>query len=151
MKFYLHALHADWIPLVLEHNTGGALVEFGRLDRPFLFDRTYVFPRGYEPRHAGAVDSAVDVFARSVELAYRADDEDELLGSVADLVARSPVSDGATTVDDVLDHVETELGSRLVPTYSGVIADGLEQFEVVGRCVSWTTADDLRAGIDVVP
>lgn len=50
VKFYVHALYADSIPLILEHNTGGALVEFGRVDQPFLLERVYVFPRGHEVR-----------------------------------------------------------------------------------------------------
>lgn len=151
IKFYLHALYADWILLVLEHNTGGALVEFGRVDRPFLFDRTYVFPRGYEPRYAGAVESRADVLARSVELAYEADDELALLDSIDELIEQTTTSDDAVAMDDVREYLERELGGRLLPSYSGVITDGLEQFEVVDRCIPWTTEDELRAGLELVP
>lgn len=157
IKFYLHALYADWIPLVLEHNTGGALVEFGRADRPFLFDRTYVFPRGYESLRDDTVDSAEslesvdEVLARSVELAYEADHREALFDSLDELVEQQP-SDGETvTVDDLTEHLERELGGRVVPSYSGVITDGIEQYEAVDRCLPWTTEDELRARIELLP
>lgn len=151
IKFYLHAVYADWIVLVLEHNTGGALAEFGRADRPFLFDRTYVFPRGYESYYDDAVESLDDIHARSIELAYQADQRDALLDRLETLVEEADSVDVSVTRDDLTAYLETELGGRLVPSYSGVITDGLEHYDQVGRCVSWTTEDELRSGLDDVP
>jgi len=151
IKFYLHAIYADWIGLVLEHNTGGALAEFGRVDRPFLLDRTYVFPRGYDPRHDGSVDSLNTVHARSVELAYEAAGKDELLDALETLTEEAATNGISLTTDDLTEYLERELGGRLVPSYSGVITDGLTHYERLGQCFSWTTEDELRTNITNVP
>lgn len=151
IKFYLHAMYADWIALILEHNTGGAVAEFGRTDRPFLFDRTYVFPRGYEPHFDHAVDSLDEVQARSIELAYQAGNNEELLEAVDELVEQAPIKELIVTTDDVMAYLEEELGDHLPPSYSGVITDGLKHYEQVDRCLSWTTEDELRDGITELP
>ena len=81
VKFYLHALYADWIPLILEHDTGGAVAEFGRIERPTLLDRTYLFPRAQEEHYddESLLTTRDAVRARAIELAYHADDVDEEL------------------------------------------------------------------------
>ena len=151
IKFYLHAIYADWIALVLEHNTGGALAEFGRADRPFLLDRTYVFPRGYDPHHDVAPGSLDEVHARSIELAYKADGTDELLDALEELTEEAATNGVSLTTDDLTEYLEGELGGRLVPSYSGVITDGIKHYERLGQCFSWTTEDDLRTNITNVP
>lgn len=151
IKFYLHAIYADWIALILEHNTGGALAEFGRADRPFLLDRTYVFPRGYDPHHDGTGDSLDEVHARSIELAYEADGEDALLDALETLVEEAASNGMTLTTEDLTAYLEQELGGRLVPSYSGVITDGIKHYEQIGQCSSWTTEHELRASMTDVP
>lgn len=151
IKFYLHAIYADYIPLILEHNTGGALAEFGRVDRPFLHKRTYVFPRGYEPRHDDVVDSLDAAHARSTELAYDAAGEDDLRDALEGLVADATGTGISLTAADLTTYLEEELGGRLVPSYSGVITDGIKHYEQLGQCYSWTTQDELRNQIKQLP
>lgn len=151
IKFYLHAIYADWIALILEHNTGGALTEFGRADRPFLLDRTYVYPRGYAPQHKDPVDSADEVHARSIELAYKADSEETLRNALETLVKKAANNDVSLTTEDLTKYLKEELGGRLVPSYSGVITDGIKHYEQMGQCFSWTTEDELRTGISKIP
>lgn len=151
LKFYLHALYANWIPLVLEHNTGGALAEFGRADRPFLFDRTYVFPRGQTPDLEMDVASIDEVHALCIDVAYEADDEDGLTDALEDVIGRTEASGLSVTIDDLQDYLETELGGRVVPSISGVLTDGTKHYELVDRCFYWTTEADLRDKIDVLP
>jgi hypothetical protein len=151
IKFYLHAIYADYIPLILEHNTGGAVAEFGRADRPFLLERTYVFPRAYEPRHDETVDSLAAAHARSIELAYDAAGEDELRAALEELVAAAASTEISLTATDLMTYLEEELGDRLVPSYSGVITDGIKHYERLGQCYSWTTQADLRNQIKELP
>lgn len=147
VKFYLHALYADYIPLVLEHNTGGALAEFGRSDRGFLFDRTWVFPRCWEDQHE-SLDSVSKVRARAIELAYHHDgDLDDRLD---ELLEATPDGDYITRAD-LKAEIESELGGRLSPSYSGVLTDGCKHYDRVGRCRSWTTEEELRTAIDELP
>lgn len=151
LKFYLHAIYADCIPLILEHNTGGALAEFGRVDRDVLFERTHLFPRGKDSRYENLDDHALpskgSLEARAIELAYSAGEalESELESLVSDINA-----DGST-VAELLDYVERELGGHVPPDYSGVLSDGFVHFERVDRCQSWTTEAELREEIKELP
>lgn len=151
IKFYLHAIYADWIALILEHNTGGALTEFGRVDRPFLLNRTYVYPRGYDTQRTNPPDSLDTVHARSIELAYEADGEEALRGTLETLVEEAESNDISLTLDDLTVYLGNELGGRLVPSYSGVITDGIKHFEQMEQCFSWTTEDELRNKISIIP
>lgn len=151
VKFYLHAIYADWIALVLEHNTGGAVAEFGRADRPFLFDRTYVFPRGYDAHHDDAVESRADVHAHAIELAYKAEGRDALRNELGALAEQAATSGLSVTIDELTAHLEEDLGGRLLPSYSSVVTDGIDHYERVGRCLPWTTEHELRNSINELP
>lgn len=151
IKFYLHALYADAIPLILEHNTGGALAEFGRADRPFLLERTYVFPRGYKSHYSGSVDSVDAVHRRSIELAYKADSEEELRDGLEQLVEEAEDNGIAIATDDLTAYIKQELDGCLVPSYSGVLTDGIKHYEQLDQCFSWTTEEDLRNSLTNVP
>lgn len=151
IKFYIHALYADYIPLVLEHNTGGALAEFGRADRPFLLDRTYVFPRGHNPPHDRPVDSRDAVHARSIELAYEAAGEDALRDALERLTEEAAVNGITLTVDELTAYLEGEFGAHLPPSYSGVLKNGFKHYEQKGQCFPWMTEENLRAGISNMP
>jgi hypothetical protein len=151
VKFYLHALYATAIPLVLEHNSGGALAEFGRVDRPFLLDRTYVFPRARAEHYddLAALDSVDDYYARAVELAYHYDGS-TLDEKLTELVAHVQAGDVELDESGLEAFLQRELNGR-TPSYSGVLTDGFAHFEQLNRCFSWTTEDELRAALDNVP
>jgi hypothetical protein len=151
VKFYLHAIYAYYIPLISAHTIGGALAEFGRVDRPFLLERTYVFPRGYDPRHNDAVVSLDEAHARSIELAYEASEADELRDALETLVADAASNDISLTTDELTEYLTAELGEHLPPSYSGVITDGIKHYERIGQCYSWTTEDELRTRIKQLP
>jgi len=149
VKFYLHALYADWIPLILEHDTGGAVAEFGRIERPTLLDRTYLFPRAQEEHYddESLLTTRDAVRARAIELAYHADDVDEELATLADR-ARDHGLD--LSVQDLEAYVDSELGGR-TPSYSGVITDSLVHLESLNQCFSWTTTEELEERLSHVP
>ncbi|KTG11374.1 hypothetical protein AUR64_03720 [Haloprofundus marisrubri] len=151
IKFYLHAIYADAIPLILEHNTGGALAEFGRADHPVLLERTYVFPRGYKSHYDGSVDSLDAVHARGIELAYQADGENALCDALEQLIEEAEDNGISVTTADLTAYIEQELGGRLVPSYSGVLTDGIKHYEQLGQCFSWATEEDLRTSLTNVP
>lgn len=151
IKFYLHAIYADAIPLILEHNTGGTLIEFGRVDRSFLLNRTYEFPRGYEAHYDGSIDSLEAVHARSIELAYEANNKDELTDALDKLTEGAEDKGIFLTTDDLTSYLRQELGGRLVPSYSGVLTDAIKQYEQLKQCFFWTNEDDLRTNLTNVP
>lgn len=148
-KFFLHALYADSIPLILEHDTGGAVAEFGRIERPTLLDRTYLFPRAQEEHYTdeSLLTTEETVLARAIELAYHADDLGEELAALAER-ARDHGLDIST--EDLESYLETELGGR-TPSYSGVITDSLVHLESLNQCFSWTTTEELEEQMSNVP
>jgi hypothetical protein len=149
VKFFLHALYADFIPLILEHDTGGAVAEFGRIERPTLLDRTYLFPRALEEHYddESLFTSQDAVRARAIELAYHADNLDEELEAVAEC-ARDHGLDIST--QGLESYLESELGGRM-PSYSGVITDSLVHLESLDQCFSWTTTEELEEQLAHVP
>jgi len=149
VKFFLHALYADAIPLILEHDTGGAVAEFGRVERPTLLDRTYLFPRALEEHYddKALLTTRDAILARAIELAYYADDLDERLASLAER-ARNHELDIST--QDLASYVESELGGR-TPSYSGVITDSLVHLQALNQCFLWTTAEELEEQLSRVP
>ncbi|MFP8952480.1 hypothetical protein ACLI4Z_05825 [Natrialbaceae archaeon A-arb3/5] len=149
VKFFLHALYADSIPLILEHDTGGAVAEFGRIERPALLDRTYLFARAHEEHYDDdsllTTDGAIR--ARAVELAYHADD----LGEELDALAERARDHGLDVSTRALEsYLEAELGGR-TPSYSGVITDSLVHLDSLDKCVSWTTTEELKERLTNVP
>lgn len=149
VKFFVHALYADSIPLILEHDAGGAVVEFGRVERPTLLDRTYCFPRAQKEHYDD--DSLLTthdaIRARAVELAYHADDLDEELDALA---ARARDEGLDISTQELVSYLETELGGR-TPSYSGVITDSLVHLESLNQCFSWTTTEELEDQLANVP
>lgn len=149
VKFFLHALYADAIPLILEHDTGGAVAEFGRVERPELLDRTYLFPRAQEERYddEALLTTRDAIRARAVELAYHADDFEAELTALAEH-ARNREMD--ISAQDLESYVASELASR-TPSYSGVITDALVHLEALNQCFSWTTTEELEEQLSHVP
>lgn len=149
VKFFLHALYADSIPLILEHDTGGAVAEFGRIERPTLLDRTYLFPRAYEEHYDedSLLTTHDAIRARAVELAYHADSLDENLTALA-AHAREQGLDIST--QELESYLKTELSGR-TPSYSGVITDSLSHLESLNQCFSWTTTEELENQLSNVP
>ncbi|MDF9744072.1 hypothetical protein [Natrinema salsiterrestre] len=149
VKFFLHALYADAIPLVLEHDTGGAVAEFGRVERPTLLERTYLFPRSREERYddESVLTTRDAILARAVELAYHADDLEAELEALAD---RAHEHGLAISTQDLESYLESELGGRR-PSYSGVITDSLVHLKALDQCFSWTTTDELEDRLSNVP
>lgn len=149
VKFFLHGLYADAIPLILEHDTGGAIAEFGRVERPTLLERTYLFPRAQEEHYddESVLTTRNAIRARAVELAYHADDLEEDLAALAER-ARDHGLD--ISRQDLESYLEAELGGR-TPSYSGVITDSLVHLESLNQCFSWTTTEELEAKLSNVP
>lgn len=149
VKFFLHALYADSIALILEHNSGGAIAEFGRIERPALLERTYLFPRAQEERYDddSVLTTQDAIRARAVELAYHGDDLDEELADLAE-IARDHELD--ISVQDLESYLKSELGGR-APSYSGVITDSIVHIESLNQCFSWTTSAELDEQLSHVP
>jgi len=149
VKFFLHALYADAIPLILEHDTGGAVAEFGRIERPILLERTYLFPRALEERYTEeSLHKTRDtVRARAVELAYHASDLDEKLTALAERARDFGLEVSTQALKSYLD---SELNGH-TPSYSGVITDSLTHLDALDQCFSWTTTEELEEQLSHVP
>lgn len=149
VKFFLHALYADAIPLILEHDTGGAVAEFGRIERPTLLDRTYLFPRALEEHYdeESMLTTRDSVRARAIELAYHASNLDERLAGLAER-ARDNGLDIST--QELESYLDADLDGR-TPSYSGVITDSLSHLDALGQCFSWTTTEELEEQLSHVP
>jgi len=149
VKFFLHALYADSVPLILEHDTGGAVAEFGRVERPVLLDRTYLFPRAQEEHYDN--DSLLTtqdaILARAVELAYHANDLEEELAALAEHAREQGID---ISTQELKSYLESELGGR-TPSYSGVITDSLIHLGSLNQCFSWTTTEELEDQLSNVP
>lgn len=151
VKFYLHALLADYITFVLEHNRGGALTEFGRVDHRFLIDRTYVFPRAREQRYDDydTFDDLDDYRARAVELVYQ--HRGAAFNSALEALVDHANDNGfPLTTEDLRQYLDRELDGRN-PSYSGVLTDGFAHYDDLDQCFSWTSVDELRDELDNVP
>lgn len=161
LKFYLHAMYADYIALVLEHNTGGALAEFGRVEDKMFFNRTHVYPRAYKNQYEEVIESLdaeaiddpqvaevhEDVKARAIEIAYETDEDvDQKLAALVD-----ELNTEIYTVDALKEFLEEELGDHIPPTYTGVLTDGFIHFERAGRCHSWVKVEELRQATKDLP
>jgi len=149
VKFFLHALYADSIPLILEHDSGGAVAEFGRIERPALLDRTYLFARAQEERYDddSLLTTGDAIRARAVELAYHADDLAEELDALAEHARDHGID---TSPQELESYLESELGGR-TPSYTGVITDSLAHLESLNQCFSWTTTEELEEQLSHVP
>jgi len=149
VKFFLHALYADAIPLILEHDTGGAVAEFGRIERPILLERTYLFPRALEERYTdeSLLKTRDAVRARAIELAYHAAHLDEKLTALAEHARDSGLD---VSTQELESYLDTELNGH-TPSYSGVITDSLSHLDALGQCFSWTTAEELEEQLSHVP
>ncbi len=149
VKFFLHALYADSIPLILEHDTGGAVAEFGRIERPALLDRTYLFPRAQSEHYDddSLLTTQDAIRARAVELAYHADNLDEELTALTER-ARDHGLNISTL--DLESYLESELGGRS-PSYSGVLTDSFVHLKSLNQCFSWTTTAELEKQLSNVP
>jgi hypothetical protein len=154
IKFYAHALYADYITLVLEHNAGGALVEAGRCDQPRLKEKTWVFPRGHGHPYlttflnGRAPQSRDECYAIAIEMAYHADNLDSRLDDLA--VRAQDGQDIPVTQSELKSYIDDELDERQ-PDYTGVLTDDLTYYEQVTRCLPWTTEEELRDRVSEIP
>jgi len=149
VKFFLHALYADAIPLILEHDTGGAVAEFGRIERPTLLDRTYLFPRALEEHYddESLLTTRDAVRARGVELAYHASNLDEKLAALAERARDNGLD---VSAQELKSYLDSELNGR-TPSYSGVITDSFTHLDALGQCFSWTTTEELEEQLSHIP
>lgn len=154
IKFYAHALYADYITLVLEHNAGGALIEAGRSDNPRLKQKTWVLPRGHDHPHLttflnGRVPQSRDeCYAIAIEMAYHADNLDSRLDDLAERAQEG--QDIPVTQSELKNYIDDELDERQ-PDYTGVLTDDLTYYEQVNRCLPWTTEAELRDRVSEIP
>lgn len=152
-KYYIHAIYADAIAVVLEHNEGGALAELGRNSLGTLRDRTYLFPRNWNCSVPEDIDDADDAWRYGIQLVYETHDRQHLRTGLEEMV-EDVEDDGEFGVSaaELHDDLRDEFGEKLTTVrYSGVLEDEFVHFTRVGRCFPWLTQTDLREQIQNVP
>ncbi|MFC6731785.1 hypothetical protein [Haladaptatus sp. DYSN1] len=153
IMFSLLATYADYIVGVFEKDSGGEAPELGEIDDAPYFEKSYVFPRDYTWISETNLESKQEVIQAAIEIAFTdelADDERET--EIASLVDRARRADIDITEPDVWDVVgERESTDDALATYSWVHLNKFRKFELHGRCVPWSTEDDLRTAVSKLP
>ncbi|MFB6074255.1 MAG: hypothetical protein ABEJ89_04515, partial [Haloarculaceae archaeon] len=70
LKYYINALYADHIVLIVEHNYGGDLTELGRTNLVTFFDRTRLLPRGWQTTLPDDIEDTDDVRVLAFQAVY---------------------------------------------------------------------------------
>lgn len=148
IKFYLHALYSDGIVLVVEHNEGGTLVEWGRVDRPPLTKRTCLLFRGLEQRFDGPIGSTEAAYGRAIESNYAHLQIDDELEDIAERVASL---DRGISEGDLEMRLQNQFGDRRTISYSGVIVSGASQFRRLDQIDGWTLEYELYEAVEEIP
>lgn len=151
LKYSLHALYADHVVLVLEHNEGGALTELGRENVSTFFERTRLLPRGWDTDAPETVADAADVRRVAYQAAYDSTDMETLRERMREIVDRAADAGLSTTEADLVSDLEGEFGQHLPPRYSGVLTDEFDHYDRAGRSYPWLTEPELRERVAQIP
>ncbi|WP_277555848.1 hypothetical protein [Halobaculum limi] len=153
IMFSLLATYSDYIVGVFEKESGGEAPELGEIDDPPYFDKSYVFPRDYAWVTDENLDSKQHVIQAALEIAF-ADDlsEDRAQSKLDSLVDRARESGFDIDEQEVRDVIDERLNTGVEPaTYSWVHLNKFRKFELHNRCFPWTTEEELRTVVGVLP
>ncbi len=153
IMFSLLATYSDYIVGVFEKESGGEAPEFGEIDDPPYFDKSYVFPRDYLWVTDANLESKQHVIQAALEIAF-ADDlsENEAHSKIESLVHRAQESGLDIDEQEIWDVIDDRAAEREEPaTYSWVHLNKFHKFELHDRCFPWTTEEELRTAVDELP
>lgn len=151
LKYYIHALYADHVVLILEHNEGGALTELGRENLATFFERTHLLPRGWDTDGPETIGETEHIRRLAYQAAYTSREMEDLRETVADIVERAEDANLPVTENDLTTELDQEFGQKLPPRYSGVLTDEFKHFDRADRSYPWLTEGDLRDRVDQLP
>lgn len=151
LKYYIHALYADHIVLIVEHNYGGDLTELGRNNLRTFFDRTRLLPRGWKTTPPDNIEDTEDVRVLTFQAVYDCPNTSVLkdrLDEIADIAAAAglPVTDA-----DLENEIKREFGDLTTIRYSGVVSDEFVHYNRADQCDPWLIESQLRANVKGLP
>ena len=151
LKYYIHALYADYIVLIVEHNYGGDLTELGRTNlRPF-FDRTRLFPRGWRTNPPSNIEDADDVRMLAFQAVYDCAGTSALKDRIDEITDEAAAADVPVTDADLKTAVKREFGDFATNRYSGVVSNEFVHYDRANQCDPWVIESQLRAMVDKLP
>ena len=153
IMFALMATYSDYIVGAFEKESGGEAPELGEIDDPPYFDKSYVFPRDYAWVTDTNLASKHHVIQAALEIAFTDDlTEDEANSKIDALVERAQDSGIDIDEHEVWEVIDERAEQKVEPaTYSWVHLNKFRKFELHGRCVPWTTENELRSAVAELP
>jgi hypothetical protein len=153
IRFYLLAVYADFIIAVFEQDAGGEITELGKISRTPFFDDSYVLPRDYAWMTERRIDAPEDVFAAAAAIYFNEDvDSDAVDEELGTLVTSAQKAGVGVTREDIDVHLDERNGADGDSvSYSWVHLNEFRLFELHGRCLPWSTPEDLRSVPDELP
>lgn len=150
IRFELLAAHADTIVAVYEQDAGGEVTELGKISDTPYFEASFVLPRDYAWQTDRRIDTEADVVAAAASISDTDElDEETIEDELERLVA--------TATENGIDISQAALTERLddrddaAVTYSWVHINEFRLFELHGRCLAWSSPEDLRDIVEEVP
>jgi hypothetical protein len=151
LKYYIHALYADHIILIVEHNYGGDLTELGRANMRTFFDRTRLLPRGWQTTLPGDIEDADDVRMLAFQAVYDCPDTSALKDRLEEVADDAAAADLPVTDADLESEIKREFGDFRTIRYSGVVSDEFVHYNRADQCDPWVIESQLRAKVEDLP
>ncbi|PSQ52214.1 hypothetical protein BRD20_08260 [Halobacteriales archaeon SW_8_65_20] len=153
IRFTLLATHADTIVAVYEQDAGGEVTELGKISTRPYFDKSYALPRDYAWMTEQNLATEANVIAAAATI-YFDDDLDEAATEeeLDSLVIAANKNDIDLATSDIIERLENRDDSEEAPiSYSWVHLNEFRLFELHGRCLAWSTPDNLRDVVAEIP
>jgi len=151
IRFALLATHADAIVAVYEQDAGGEVTELGKISTTPYFEKTHVLPRDYAWLTDRNLDTEGDVVAAAATIYFNDElDEDATEDELDRLVTAAGRNGLPLTKAEVVDRLDDRNADAPV-SYSWVHLNEFRLFELHGRCLAWSSPDDLRNVVDRIP
>jgi hypothetical protein len=151
LKYYIHALYADHIVGIVEHNYGGDLTELGRNNLRTFFDRTRLLPRGWQTTLPDTIEDTDDVRVFAFQAIYNCPNMSALKDRLDEIVDGAAAADLPVTNADLRSEIKREFGHLRTIRYSGVVTDEFVHYDRAGQCDPWLIESQLRANIKDLP
>lgn len=153
VQFALLAAYADYVVAVYEQDAGGEVTELGKISETPYFEDSYVLPRDYAWMTDGELETMGGLLAAAANVYFNDDlSDDEVEAEVDALVANARDNGVELSTEDVLGRIEGREDARDdAVSYSWVHLNEFRLFELHGRCLPWSTTEDLREVVDELP
>jgi len=153
IRFTLLATHSNVIVAVYEQDAGGEVTELGKISDTPYFDKSHVLPRDYAWMTERNINTEADVVAAAATVYFNDDVDDEATTEELDRLVTTASKKGIDlTKSELTDRLDEREETDDAPiSYSWVQYNEFRLFELHGRCLAWSTPDDLRDVVEEIP